>query len=74
MFGSILYDIGGFSLPFLIVGTVALIVTISILIVVPNVKKNVDDSLRHNSGSLDIRGALEVPRVFKTIIQIDIKL
>ena len=41
--GSALYDAGGFKLPFLSVGSVALAIAILLLFIIPNVRPDVRD-------------------------------
>ena len=49
--GSSLYSIGGFQLPFLVVGSIAFIVAFGLLIVIPNVKQDPVRQVYHKSLS-----------------------
>ena len=57
--GSALYGLGGFTLPFLSVGSVTLLVAILLLFIVPNVKTEEKDK-RDAGKSLTFAGLVKV--------------
>ena len=58
--GSALYSLGGFSLPFLSVGTFGLLVAIALYFVVPDVQANQNDSPDDDRKVLNLRGIAKV--------------
>ena len=58
--GSTLYSIGGFSLPFLSVGTFGLLVAIALYFVVPDVQAQANDSIDDSHKVSDPRGMTNV--------------
>lgn len=57
--GSALYGVGGFTLPFLSVGSVTLVVAILLLFIVPNVKMEEKDKT-DGGKSLTFTGLIKV--------------
>ena len=58
--GSLVYSIGGFGLPFWLVGGIALVASVLIFIFVPNVEASQDES---SKGSKSLR-LLSIAKVF----------
>ena len=70
VFGSMLYDVGGFSLPFLVGGMVMLFFAIAVFFIVPDIKKCKEDSLCEDSRVLNIRDISKVVRTkIKTLLK-----
>ena len=65
--GSTLYSIGGFSLPFLSVGTFGLLVAIALYFVVPDVQDQANDSFDDSHKVSDPRGMTNVS-ISRTLI------
>ena len=65
--GSTLYSIGGFSFPFLSVGTFGLLVAIALYFVVPDVQAQANDSFDDSHKVLDPRGMTNVS-ISRTLI------
>ena len=64
--GSALYSLGGFSLPYLSVGTFGLLVAISLYFVVPDVQAN------QNKYTSDCRKALNLRDISKVFIRMNL--
>ena len=58
--GSALYIHGGFTLPFISVGTFGLVIAIVLLFMVPDLQSDRDDSLIKDSTVLTMKGILTV--------------
>ena len=63
--GSALYDAGGFKLPFLSVGSVALAIAILLLFIIPNVRPDVRDKA-DGGKSLTFAGLAKVRLIVYT--------
>ena len=49
MVGSALYELGGFSLPFFVIGSIVTVISVVLLFIVPNI--NQDDDLPETNDS-----------------------
>ena len=58
--GSALYIHGGFTLPFISVGTFGLVIAVVLLFMVPDLQSDRDDSLIRDTTVLTIKGILTV--------------
>ena len=57
--GSGLYQLGGFTLPFLTVGIWCTVATLGLLIILPNVNKNKESTIR-NENEIDFNALIKV--------------
>ena len=62
VFGSMLHDVGGFALPFLVGGMVMLFLAIAVFLIAPDMKKCKEDSSSEDSKVLNIRVISKVVR------------
>ena len=51
--GSFLYTLGGFNLPFFVVGTFSLVVSFGLFMVVPDIGSSADDRSSNNNNNDD---------------------